>query len=335
MAIQNTYKVTANGQTIEVLWTVKNKTVNRTATNVVSLFTLPAAGLSYVSEVHTVGTFNALLQKWTINSLGAQQEKTLLVTYKVDDITKAGFTIVQDVTITEPEDILENNHRVVYLIREGEIPCDPGAFTTPVVEISDDSSYERIYISDNDSIICPCCEVEFTSSNVINVVVHGFTKDVDGRFYASITRIDPKQDSFFDYTAICKNCTDHNEYPAGVNATVQIMKLFSGTEKVYKALMSQTGADAPTVVVGKNELSGAIVWTRDSIGYYIGTLAAAFPAAKTFVQVTLGKTSSGAFIVHGARETNNTIGLRAYDEAGALADIESDIAASVLIEVWV
>lgn len=56
----------------------------------------------------------------------------------------------------------------------------------------------------------------------------------------------------------------------------------SGSEPlVYRALMTQVGLVAPTVVVLENTI-GNIVWSYDAPGEYIGTLAGAFTANKTF-----------------------------------------------------
>lgn len=48
--------------------------------------------------------------------------------------------------------------------------------------------------------------------------------------------------------------------------------------KIYVALLSQTGTDAPVATVLKNTLGGTIVWTYSNFGRYIGTLAGAFTA---------------------------------------------------------
>jgi len=53
--------------------------------------------------------------------------------------------------------------------------------------------------------------------------------------------------------------------------------------KVYAALLTQSGTDAPTATVLENTLGGTVVWTRDDTGLYTGTLAGAFPATKTGV----------------------------------------------------
>lgn len=47
--------------------------------------------------------------------------------------------------------------------------------------------------------------------------------------------------------------------------------------KIYKALLTQVGTNAPTAVVQKNTLGGTLVWTRQSTGVYRGTLIGAFP----------------------------------------------------------
>jgi len=53
--------------------------------------------------------------------------------------------------------------------------------------------------------------------------------------------------------------------------------------KVYKGYFNQSGTSTPTVTVIKNDLSGAIVWTRNSRGSYTGTLIGAFASTKTFI----------------------------------------------------
>ena len=52
---------------------------------------------------------------------------------------------------------------------------------------------------------------------------------------------------------------------------------------VYTALMSQTGAGAPVATVLQNTLGGTVVWTRQDVGDYRGTLAGVFTENKTFV----------------------------------------------------
>lgn len=54
----------------------------------------------------------------------------------------------------------------------------------------------------------------------------------------------------------------------------------------YSAILNQSGTDAPVATVLKNDLGGTVVWSRSSVGVYVGTLSSAFPASKT--QIILG-----------------------------------------------
>lgn len=62
--------------------------------------------------------------------------------------------------------------------------------------------------------------------------------------------------------------------------------------KVYTALISQSGTNAPTATVLENTLGGTIVWSRFSTGVYHATLSGAFTSNKTFVIIT-NQVSSG------------------------------------------
>ena len=77
--------------------------------------------------------------------------------------------------------------------------------------------------------------------------------------------------------------------PAGTNTTqiattafVQAAKPY----KVYTALLSQTGTNAPVATVLENTLGGTVVWTRNSTGLYTGTLTGVFTANKTWTSIT-------------------------------------------------
>lgn len=53
--------------------------------------------------------------------------------------------------------------------------------------------------------------------------------------------------------------------------------------KRYIAILNQAGQSAPVATILENSLGGTVLWTRGSKGEYIGTLAGAFPPAKTTV----------------------------------------------------
>ena len=59
--------------------------------------------------------------------------------------------------------------------------------------------------------------------------------------------------------------------------------------KIYRALISQTSTNAPTVIVLENTLGNNIVWTRNGQGFYKGTLLNAFDENKTFYYINSKK----------------------------------------------
>ena len=53
--------------------------------------------------------------------------------------------------------------------------------------------------------------------------------------------------------------------------------------KVYTALLTQSGTDAPVATVLENTLGGDVVWSREELGVYTGVLNGAFIQDKTFL----------------------------------------------------
>jgi hypothetical protein len=51
--------------------------------------------------------------------------------------------------------------------------------------------------------------------------------------------------------------------------------------KIYTALLTQSGTDAPVATVLENTLGGEVVWARGGVGNYTGTLVGAFTLNKT------------------------------------------------------
>ncbi len=63
---------------------------------------------------------------------------------------------------------------------------------------------------------------------------------------------------------------------------------------VYRALLTQSGTDAPEAVVLENTLGGTVVWTRLGVGSYQGALTGAFTANKTFInQIVMSDNLNG------------------------------------------
>ena len=63
--------------------------------------------------------------------------------------------------------------------------------------------------------------------------------------------------------------------------------------KSYFAKVSQSGTNAPTVIVLENSLSDTLVWTRDYLGAYKATLAGEFPDS-TKVAVICSNSATGS-----------------------------------------
>jgi hypothetical protein len=106
----------------------------------------------------------------------------------------------------------------------------------------------------------------------------------------------------------------------GVNKKADANLLGASGYKVYTALLSQTGTDAPTATVLQNTLGGNPVFTYVGVGEYNITLTNAFPENKTFY-LTSPTGGSGQAVVELNREDNNTILVLSFSVSGAeLAD---------------
>lgn len=114
-----------------------------------------------------------------------------------------------------------------------------------------------------------------------------------------------------EHRGVAKNIVDSYEDLIGSYTTVQIAALVGMTErqivynttdkdyefydgtrwvkmahpkyKVYRAIMNQTGTNAPVATVLDNTLGGTVVWTRTDVGRYVATLSGAFTANKTWI----------------------------------------------------
>lgn len=76
-----------------------------------------------------------------------------------------------------------------------------------------------------------------------------------------------------------------------------------GSYKVYTALLTQTGTDAPVAIILKNTLNVTPIWSRQNSGNYYFTLAGTFPSIKTGVlgskkYINMEISSSDAIVVN-------------------------------------
>jgi hypothetical protein len=106
--------------------------------------------------------------------------------------------------------------------------------------------------------------------------------------------------------------------------------------KVYRALLTQTGTDAPTATVLENTLGGTVVWTRDNPGRYDATLAGAFTENKTATNsgacMTFGTTMLGWFAME--RTDSDVMRLITTAVAGASTTAD-DVLASTYVKITV
>ena len=78
------------------------------------------------------------------------------------------------------------------------------------------------------------------------------------------------------------------------------------TVRVYVAILWQSGSDAPTATVIKNDLGGDVVWTRMVAGKYRATLAGAFPLGKSYVPNNLA-VYPGSYVIYTAHANVNFV----------------------------
>jgi hypothetical protein len=107
---------------------------------------------------------------------------------------------------------------------------------------------------------------------------------------------------------------------ADFNGSTYDTKYITGEQltpyKKYVATVKQTGTSNPVVTVLENTI-GTIVWTRDGVGQYIGTLSTAFPTdTKTFTLV--GKSNQNFFDLF--RLNNDEVALLSADTTNTLDD---------------
>lgn len=92
--------------------------------------------------------------------------------------------------------------------------------------------------------------------------------------------------------------------------------------KVYRALLTQSGTDAPVATVLENSL-GDVVWTRLTTGVYRATLVAAFPSGKTWVPTGLG--------FYTIRSNDNVVQLTSYSSGVEADSVLYETAIEILV----
>jgi hypothetical protein len=93
-------------------------------------------------------------------------------------------------------------------------------------------------------------------------------------------KIDPDKDLIVVGKKVSKS-REGNQYQEIAVPIDTLMTFAKRPYKVYTALLTQSGTDAPTAIILENSI-GNIVWTYSSAGLYIATLVGAFPDANKF-----------------------------------------------------
>lgn len=94
--------------------------------------------------------------------------------------------------------------------------------------------------------------------------------------------------------------------------------------KKYVALLTQSGTDAPVATVLENSLGGTVVWTRNDVGVYIGTLAGAFTANKTFaLGNALPDDNSEPYVAAAYRVSDDEVYLKVMSTGSSYSDNNS------------
>ena len=97
-----------------------------------------------------------------------------------------------------------------------------------------------------------------------------------------------------------------------LNKTISEAKVYILGYRSYTALLNQTGIDAPVPTILDNTL-GNIVWTRNSVGEYTGTLTGAFgDGSKLFMPYVLIYTVSDRVAV-AAYDSPDTVIVGRFD----------------------
>lgn len=106
--------------------------------------------------------------------------------------------------------------------------------------------------------------------------------------------------------------------------------------KVYTALLSQAGEDAPVPTVLENTLGETLSYTRIDVGIYVIATTGIFPQNKTWAVInTPSYDGNGPFALQIGRINNTQCEIYAYQLPNTLADLgTNDDRTSIEIRVY-
>ncbi len=133
-----------------------------------------------------------------------------------------------------------------------------------------------------------------------------------------------------------RNSSTSKWYTKNNAGTIVEMNIKPQTYKIYRALITQAGGEAPTVIVLENTLrGGAIVWTRSAAGTYNGTLADEFTADKTELIISNSRGGGRQFSFYRNDVNELEILTEAFNAAGPSFDLTDAILNKTTIEIRV
>jgi len=105
--------------------------------------------------------------------------------------------------------------------------------------------------------------------------------------------------------------------------------------KVYAALLTQTGTDAPTATVLKTTLGGTPELSYEGTGTFDLFLTGAFTGTPVLLESAIFNENSGVFnAIKGEKLDNDTFRLKTY-AAADLTNFANDILATTLVNILV
>jgi len=103
------------------------------------------------------------------------------------------------------------------------------------------------------------------------------------------------------------------------------------TYAVYRALLTQTGTNAPVATVLENSLGGTVVWGYGNVGFYTATLVSAFTADKTFTLITMGESVGDAVTIQAYRSSADVVTVLTRMPDGSASELEGPASVEILV----
>lgn len=85
--------------------------------------------------------------------------------------------------------------------------------------------------------------------------------------------------------------------------------------KIYTALLTQTGTDAPVATVLENTL-GTVTWGREDAGLYYGTFSTSFDTSKTYIYIQQSSSSPNIKMHSNVKNANVNVKTFNMDDDG-------------------